>query len=137
VERVSITPYDSLDEGIDFAFRGIERDREGEPIGEMLSITLTIPPLNLDSLRREEKRLKALNGAETIASMEDMVAIVRRALAQNYKGVPNWLIEQSINVSNLSDLTRALMDLNGMMRKEIEAGKALAAASTGTPSTAT
>jgi hypothetical protein len=138
VERViQITPYDTFDQGIDFVFRGIERDQDGEPIGDMVTVTLTIPPLNFDSLKRDQAKIASMGEMETLDSMHAMVGLTRRALAQNYRGVPLWLIEQSINVANLSDLSRATMDLNGMFRKETEAGKALAAASTGTPSTAT
>jgi hypothetical protein len=135
---VNIVPYATLDPGIEFNFRGIERDADGEPIGELIDITLSIPPLNLANLRRLEKRFKSLQDSPTVATMYDLVELLIAALAQNYRGVPRWLIEQAISPGNYGDVATALMDVSGLRRKEIEEKKAMAARPpTGTDSSVT
>jgi hypothetical protein len=134
----SITPYPTLDPGIGFRFRGIERNEDGEPIGEMIDIELEVPALNLYNLKRLEKHFKAVvNGADSfnISSMADIVEILVPALAQNYKGVPRWLVEQSVNLSNAPYLIQAVMDISGLLRKEI--GEKKAKATKTSPSTGT
>jgi hypothetical protein len=141
--KVTIEPKEALRAGIEFQFSGQQEDENGDPISEFVNIDLIVPPLNLDSLQAMESRLKALKTDPDIVSMKTMVDALEHALKRNYRGVPRWLISQTLDVGNMSDLTLAFMDLGGMKRKEIEAGKALAAADkpvadkpTGTPSTA-
>jgi hypothetical protein len=127
---VNIVPFSTLDLGIEFRFRGIERDRNGEPIGEMVDMELIVPPLNLYNLKRLEKHFKALSTAGAdIAAMHDLIELLLAALSQNYTGVPRWLVEQSMNPGNFPDMAVSLMDVSGLKRKEIEEKKAKA----GTP----
>ena len=130
-----LEPFSILEEGIEFQFRGTKRDNDGQPVGDFVCARLVVPPLNLDSLKREGEHLTTMVGDASLASMEAVVSIVVRALAQNYKSVPRWLVEQSLNVGNVADMSRAVMDVSGLMRKDIEVRKALAAALvTATPS---
>lgn len=132
--EVNIVPYDTFDDGIEFKFRGIEPDENGEPVegAQMINIKLIVPPLNLQNLKRVQKfvslSMKQMKenalGPEGLISMAEILA---PALSQNYRGVPRWLVEQSIKVDNLDQIFQAVMDLSGLKRKEIEEKKALAA----------
>jgi hypothetical protein len=136
--KVTITEREALREGIEFRFIGQQEDADGNPLSEFVNTMLVVPPLNLDSLKAMGDRLKTLQTRPDLESMQTMVDAIERALKRNYRGVPRWLIEQTIDVANIPDLTQAFMDLGGLKRKEIEAGKAKAAADlqTGTQSTA-
>ena len=140
LSKVTIIPRQVLREGITFRFFGQEEDTNGDPLSEFVDIELVLPPLNLDSMRLMSDRLSKLGAAADLESMTTMVDAISAALKRNYRGVPRWLIQQTLDVANMPDLTRAFMDVAGMRRKEIEAGKAAAAVqspSIGTASTAT
>lgn len=137
--KVTIEPQRVLRAGIEFRFTGQEEDTNGDPVSEFVDIVLVVPPLNLDSFQAMDSQLKTLTVDPNIESMRVMVTALEKAIRRNYRGVPRWLIEQTLDVANMTDLTVAFMDVNGLKRKEIEAGKAAAAAATptGTQSTAT
>lgn len=126
--KVAIVSKPVQREGIAFRFFGQQVDENGEPLSDFVDIELTVPPLNLDSLRFMESRLKTLQTDPNVESMNTMVEAIDHALKRNYSGVPRWLIEQSLDVGNMPDLTQAFMDVGGLKRKEIETGKATAAA---------
>ena len=151
LKRVVITRYPAIRAGIPIQFQGQEHvldaagalvlDANGDPIpaSEFVDIELVVPPLDLDSMQEFEVPLKGLSEASPSQALQTLQAAIKRALRRNYRGVPDWLIRQSFDIGNIGDLSIALMDINGMRRKEIEAGKARAAAEaqrTGTPSTA-
>lgn len=125
-------------EGIAFAFRGQEPDADGNPTGEVVTAELVVPPLNFDAIRRMQAELKKLGGGD-VAAFETLAVVLERALSRNYSGVPQWLIAQTIDVANMQDFISAVMDVSGLKRKEVEAGKAAAttSVSTGTSSTPT
>jgi hypothetical protein len=137
-QPVKIEPYPTFDPGIEIRFRGIELDAAGEPVGEMVDVVLTVPPMNFRNLQRLEKHFSDINGGNA-AAMSAMCDVLAAALSQNYRGVPRWLIEQSVRIDNLTDLTAAVMDVSGLRRKAIDEKKATAAAalSTGAPSSPT
>lgn len=141
MEPVKIEPYRTLREGITFAFRGCEPDAEGAPAGEFIEIELVVPPLNLDSLKALGAKLLTYKGVG-LDDLDTVRLSLAHALRRNYRGVPDWLIGQTLDIGNMQELFVALMDVSGLKRKEIEAGKAKAAAavtesSTGTSSTPT
>jgi len=113
-------------EGIVFRFSGCEPDAEGEPIGAFVQVDLELPPLNLGALERLQDKLSKV-GPMDLQSMQTILEAIRLALRRNYRGVPLWLIEQTLDLANMQDMMGALMDISGLKRKEIEAGKALAA----------
>lgn len=137
---VNIERFPTIRAGIEIEFRGqdVQRDAEGKivldenddpiPISEFVDIKLIVPPLDLDSMREFEKPLQKLAEVTPSEALETLQKAVKRALCRNYRRVPNWLIRTSFDVGNLEELSRALMDINGMHRKELEAGKAKAAA---------
>lgn len=153
LKPVTITRYPSIRSGIPIQFRGQEqqRDESGNlvldenedpiAISEFVDMELIVPPLDLDSMQEFEGPLKSLGIVPPSEALLTLQNAIKRALRRNYRGVPNWLIRQSFDVGNIEELSIALMDVNGMYRKEIEAGKARAAQAiqdppTGTPSTA-
>jgi hypothetical protein len=136
---VDIKPFRTMRQGIEMDFRGFEPDESGEPNGEPIDVTLTVPPLNFDSLQLLEGKLGSLGQGSQGASMQTIAVAIGHALKRNYRGVPEWLIRQTLDIANLGEFTQALMDVSGLRRKELEAGKAQATGSplTGTASTAT
>jgi hypothetical protein len=128
LSKVTIVPRQAQREGITFRFAGQQEDENGVPLSEFVDIELVVPPLNLDALRLLEGRLHSLEADPSVKSMKTMVDAIGHALRRNYSGVPVWLIEQTLDVANMPELTRAFMDVGGLKRKEIEAGKAKAAA---------
>lgn len=137
---ISIVPRRTLREGIELRFRGMPMSDDGDVVGELIDIPLIVPPLNLGSLRKLKGRLDGFGKNPGTEDMETLCDAIQEALNRNYSGVPRWLIEQTIDVANLYEMMAAVMDVSGMRRKEIEAGKVKAAGangSTGTISTAT
>lgn len=130
-----IEPLPSLRDGIPFHFRGLDPDS-----GSFVDQELIVPPLNFTSLQALEAKLKAYGSQTPAESMMILAEALQHALNRNYRGVPKWLIAQSIDLENMADLMKALMDISGLRRKALEEGKATAAEamrSTGTASTVT
>ena len=118
----AIKPLRTLREGIEFTFRGRVPDESGEETGELVEIALVVPPLNLGALERFERQLKTF-GQDDLQSMRTLVDALAAALLRNYDGVPKWLIAQTIDVANMPEMMRALMDVSGLRRREVEAEK--------------
>ncbi len=103
---------------------------EPEPLTEAVERELEVPPLNFAQLKELRAQLERMNATPDMASFEALVEILAAALSRNYRGVPRWLIEQSIDVGNMAEITQAVMDVSGLKRKEhLAAKKAMAAAS--------
>lgn len=152
LRKVIIARRPGFRAGISFRFAGqqlelmTEKDAEAlragdfepEPVSEPVDVDLIVPPLNFSQLQEMKSHINMLNANPDLLSFAALVEILRAALSRNYRGVPRWLIEQTIDVGNMADLVQAVMDVSGMKRKEIEeAKKAMAANSAGTTSTAT
>lgn len=120
---IDIQRRQTIRQGIEITFRGCEPDTNGEPSGEFIEIELVVPPLNFDALESLEEKLQTLTSQPTKSSMSTLVDALIRALMRNYTGVPRWLITQTIDVANMSDMMVALMDVSGLKRKEIEDAK--------------
>ena len=129
---VSIIEKDALVKGLVFHFSGEEEDAEGNVISEFVSIDLTVPPLNLPAIARYQSKLTNMP-TDPIEHLQLAVEFVGAALKRNYRGVPRWLIEQSVDLTNARDLISAVM--TGLM--VTTAGKAPAATPTGTESAPT
>jgi hypothetical protein len=142
LEKVSITEMPSLREGFAFRFRGVRMDDEGNELSDFVDIELTIPPLNFPALRKVQTKIAQMQlNASDPASMDTVVECLWLALRRNYRGVPRWLIEASVDLGNLSDSMLAFMAQSGLIRKANGLGEAIAAEDsptpTGTVSTAT
>lgn len=87
---------------------------------------LVIPPLSLGSLSALQKRLEALQ-TETNplaqASIDTVIDAAHSALKRNYPGMSREEVADMIDVGNMHEITAAVLDVAGLVRKEREAGK--------------
>lgn len=89
--------------------------------------TLTIPPLALGDLEVLQKRLGGLEvGAVDPASVAAVIDVTLAALLRNYPDMTRERVARLIDVANMAEVTRCVMDVAGLHRKEIEQGKARA-----------
>lgn len=116
---IQIKPHRILIPGITFQFSGLAPSESGE--GEFFCQDLVVPPLNLGALNALQGRLQNLKDSRE--SMETLCEALEFALARNYSGVPRWLIEQTIDLANMAEMMRSIMDISGLRRKEVEAEK--------------
>jgi hypothetical protein len=116
---VQITPHRVLIPGITFQFSGVAPTESND--GEFFCQDLVVPPLNLGALNVLQGRLQSLKDSQE--SMTTLCEALEFALARNYSGVPRWLIEQTIDLANMAEMMRSIMDISGLRRKEIEAEK--------------
>lgn len=130
LRKIEIAVKPHVREGIAFTFSGEELDADKQPISEFVAIELIVPPLNLDSLRELGPRLSTMQTDGDEKGFATMLDAMASALKRNYRGVPRWLLEQSIDVANMAEFTQAFMDTNGLRRKAVEEGKAAAVALT-------
>lgn len=105
-------------QGVLFHFVAMEPNENGEPVGDSVSADLIVPPLNFYWLER-------LNGDDfaQLPDRDKTIGMIDFALRRNYRNVPRWLIEQTIDVANIPAFTRAVMDNGGKYREEVEAEK--------------
>lgn len=99
-----------------------------------------VPPLNLATLERMQKRLLEFKGGIDPDSVATVIDAAHSALKRNYPDVTREWVAENIDVGNMSDVMSAVMDVAGMRRRGITEGKAGAATSpnsTGSTSTAT
>lgn len=127
---VDIQPYSTLRDGITFHFRGVDPDT-----GDLLDIDLEVPTLNLDSLKKLHPKLRKIGEAPGVEDMETLCDALVQALSRNYRNVPAWLINQTVDVANMADMLAAVMDQSGLKRKEIEEKKAIAQSANGLATT--
>jgi len=92
-----------------------------------------LPPLNLVSIPEDGGETFKVGHIGSGVHAGTILKAMKYSLARNYRGVPDWLIEQTLDLANMADIMPSIMDVSGLRRKEIEAGKAQAAMpSTGT-----
>lgn len=89
---------------------------------------LTIPPLSLGDLELLQDRLGSLQ-IETLdtTSIGTVIDATLAALQRNYPDMTRAKVAALIDLGNMPDVIRSVMDVAGMVRKEIAAGKASAA----------
>lgn len=151
LKKVVIVPRPGFREGIRFRFAGqqvapmsadehaqfLEGEFEPAPITEPVDIELEVPPLNFALIRRLTPQLEMLTASVNPDNFGTVIDLLAEALARNYRGIPRWLIEQTLDVANMPELVQAFMDVSGLKRKEqIDAKKATPAPSIGISSTA-
>jgi len=123
--------------GLLITFRGCVPDEHDEPSGEYIEVELVVPPLNFNMIKRLQAE-QAARGAEITQEqmLDDVVTTIARALQRNYRGVPRWLIEQTIDVANAIEIAQQIAGISGLMEKKAAVAET-ASLSTGTPFTAT
>lgn len=110
-------------EGFDMLFSGNVPNDEGDPDGARVEITLTVPPLDFYSQRRLQIKQKARTSAPTLGEINaDIVDTICLALKRNYRGVPRWLVEQSMDGPHLSGLFSKMREMVGEAELKKESG---------------
>ena len=93
------------------------------------SEVLIIPPLALGDLEMLQERLSTLNvGAMDAGSVGTVIDTTLAALLRNYPDMTRARVAGLIDMANMPEVIQCVMDMAGMKRKEIAAGKAMAAA---------
>lgn len=92
---------------------------------------LTIPPLSLGDLELLQDRLGKLKmDMFDTASVGTVIDATLAALKRNYPDITREGVADMIDVANMPDVIQCVMDVAGMRRKEIDAGKSQAAVTT-------
>lgn len=106
-------------EGFEMTFRGHVPNAEGEPDGEFVQAVLIVPPLNFHSMRRIQARQKARSAASTPEEIqEDAIETIWMSLKRNYKGVPRWLVEQSLDGPLLVKFSAKMREMAGIVQEK-------------------
>lgn len=123
-----ITPRRTQRDGIEFTFCGFTPDENGDESEAEFEINLIVPPLNFTALQQLGSKLFGDVGTQT-EQMQTVITALNLSLKRNYKGVPVWLISQSVDFGNMGRMFEALMDVSHIHRKAVEDEKKARAAS--------
>jgi hypothetical protein len=96
-----------------------------------------VPPLSLGSMEDMQEQIAQLDNSRNPSNVTAMIDITWVALKRNYPDMTREEVRQGVDLATMGDVMAAVMDISGLKRKEIEAGKATAGQSIGTASTAT
>jgi len=89
---------------------------------------LLVPPLALGDLELMRDRLGSMElGSLDAQSVGTIIDAVLAALQRNYPEMTRERVAKLLDLGNMADAIQCVMDVSGVRRKEIEAGKALAA----------
>lgn len=114
-----LEPLPVLRQGVRWVFSGCAPDANGDCTGEFVQIELMIPPLNFGALRALQD-LQVQNGPQpNQAQMLDYtVTTVELALRRNYRGVPRWLIIETLDNATAIEIAEQLNELSGVTSKK-------------------
>lgn len=133
-----IKSFRTMRAGVEMDFRGFVPGPDGVQTDEAVDVTLVVPPLNFDALQPLDADLKEMGAKSPADLLATVRNVMKQALRRNYRNVPDWLINQSIDFDNLQEALSLVTDVSGLKRREIDQGKATAAMNgAGTESTAT
>jgi hypothetical protein len=123
---LNITPLRDQVPGIVFTFRALPRDDQGNILDEdAVSIDLTVPPLNFTSLEVMAPKLSDLK--KPLVELQSIICDgLAAALRRNYRGVPRWLISDSMDAQNFQEYLSALMAISKLVAKVNAEGNAQA-----------
>lgn len=105
--------YPHTREGFTIIFRGNAPNEQGEYEGEFVAIELTIPPLPLYKVRQ-------IQDPQNL----DVIELVFMALKRNYRGVPKWLVEQTLDGPAMRAFDAKMREMNGLPSEKQPAGTA-------------
>lgn len=102
-------------EGFAMTLRGEAPDADGNPVGDHVEIEVVVPPPNFYMLRqlqaKQAARTEPLTQEQTQADIIDMIWT---CLKRNYRGIPKWLIEQSLDTALLNQLNEKMREMSGL-----------------------
>lgn len=90
---------------------------------------LTVPPLTLGSLQLLQGKLEKFQADTSPESVATVIEAAFLALRRNYPDITRERVAEILDLGNMLDVLSAVMDVSGMKRKEIAAGKATPEAS--------
>jgi hypothetical protein len=101
--------------GFEMRFSGNTPNDQGEPEGEHVELTLMVPPLNFYYLQKVQAIQKSRGVAPTADQLNsDIIDTVFFALKRNYRGVPRWLVEQSLDGPLIAQLSAKMREMSGV-----------------------
>jgi len=115
---MNITPLRDQVPGVIYTFRALPRDEQGNVLDEdAVSVDLIVPPLNFTSLEVMAPKLSDLN--KPLVEVQSLVCdALMAALRRNYRGVPRWLISDSMDARNFGDYLGAIMAVSKLKPKD-------------------
>lgn len=107
--------YPNPRDGFEMTFSGNALDAAGEPEGERVEVKLIVPPLDFHSLQKIQSNKKARAEPDVQADVLDTICL---ALKRNYRGVPRWLVEQSLDGPLLMKLNAKMREMQGVTEEK-------------------
>lgn len=81
----------------------------------------TVPPLSLGSIELLQDDLETFTGTVTRESVQTVIKATLWALQRNYPDMTEEKVKNElVDVGNMIDVMRAVMDVGGLMRREQE-----------------
>jgi hypothetical protein len=100
--------------GFEMRFSGNIPNEQGEPEGDHVEVTLIVPPLNFYYLQKVQAIQKSRGTDPTLEQLNsDIIDTVFFALKRNYRGVPRWLVEQSLDGPMMMQLSAKMREMSG------------------------
>lgn len=93
-------------------FRGITVEMDGK--------TMVVPPLSLGAMEQMQARLEAFEGGTDPQSIRTVIDATHEAMKRNYPEITREFIAENLDLGNMEDFMRAVMDVSGMNRKALE-----------------
>ena len=102
-------------DGFAMTLRGDMPDADGNPVGDHIEIEVIVPPPNFYMLRQLQAKQAARTEPVTQdQSQADIVDMIWTCLKRNYRGIPKWLIEQSLDTGLLNQLNEKMREMSGL-----------------------
>ena len=93
-------------------FKGIPIVMDGE--------VYVVPPLSLGAMEQMQERLDDFEGGTDPKSIRTVIDATHEALKRNYPNIERDFIAENLDLGNMDEFMRAVMDVSGMNRKAIE-----------------
>jgi len=102
-------------DGFAMTLRGDMPDADGNPVGDHIEIEVIVPPPNFYMLRQLQAKQAARTEPVTQdQSQADIIDMIWTCLKRNYRGIPKWLIEQSLDTGLLNQLNEKMREMSGL-----------------------
>ena len=107
--------FANLREGFSMVLSGYMPDENGEPVGEHVELEVVVPPPNFYMLKQiQAKQAARTEPASAAQTQDDIIDMIWTCLKRNYRGIPKWLIEQSLDAALLSKLNAKMREMSGI-----------------------
>jgi hypothetical protein len=117
--------FANLREGFTMVLRGDTPDENGDPVGEHVEIEVIVPPPSFYMLKQmQAKQAARTEPVSTEQAQVDIIDMIWACLKRNYRGIPRWLIEQSLDTALLLKLNEKMREMSGLVEAKKETGTA-------------